>query len=91
MTEILAKSITSGMLFTLTTPMTTPLPSGDHTPSAYSNDREDFGHVVSGMLFDDGDNLTQLFEHVLSHVTVTMTNSMEKWWHHLREGERGRW
>ena len=40
-------------------------------------------HVVPGVLFDDGDDLTQLLEQVLPHVPVTRTDDTQEWRHHL--------
>ena len=50
---------------------------------------EDLLHVVSCMLFDDGNDLGQLLEHVLPHVATAAADSMQKWRHHLVSGGGG--
>lgn len=49
----------------------------------HSDNGENLWHIVSGMLFDDRDDLTQLFEQVLSHALVTGPHSTKEWGHHL--------
>lgn len=49
----------------------------------YPYDAEYLWHVVSCMLFDDGYDLSKLFEEVLPHSTVTCADDAQKGGHHL--------
>ena len=42
------------------------------------------------MLLDDGDDLPQLLEEVLTHVLITATDHTQEGRHHLRRGGEGR-
>ena len=44
---------------------------------------EDILHVVPGMQFDDGDDLGELPEQVLTHVLITCTDHTQEGRHHL--------
>lgn len=55
-----------------------------------SDDAEYLRHVVPGVLFDDGDDLTELLEKVFTHTSVTSPNHAEKWRHYLFVREEGR-
>ena len=51
--------------------------------STHSDNGEYLWHVVPGVLLDDGDDLTQLLEQVLSHVLITGAHHTQEWRHHL--------
>ena len=52
-------------------------------------DAEYLWHVVPCVLFDDGYDLSQLFEEILPHPTVTRPNHTQERRHHLHVGVKG--
>ena len=49
----------------------------------HPNDAEYLWHVVPGMLFDYGYDLSQLFEEVFPHPSVARTDHTQEGGHHL--------